>query len=283
MYLSCSDLLTCMGEDGDVIDPLTHKNVGDIICCPGGVEVRRNELKGPLEKTLSWRQNLIEKGMKGFVQYEGKKPVGFVEYMPTEKAPLPIKALGAATLMCFHWVKPSMSDEEHLRSERSLVEKVIESTSEDFAGLAALAWDHPTHFPLDMMEDMGFQEVEKDGYLSLVWYPHEDVEVPELLEPSFRPRDLSEKNLLAIDQAFSNRCPFSIHNALKFKRWIKELDDTRIDHCIYTIDTREHVFRYSISPWGWEWLFLNGKRIDEIIHLEKKDFLKSIKKELDGL
>ncbi|MFW6144660.1 MAG: hypothetical protein ACOC55_03735, partial [Candidatus Natronoplasma sp.] len=218
------------------IEALDKGSVSDIICCPGGVEVTRNDLKGPLENTLKWREDMMEKGMEGFVEYEKGEAVGFVEYMPAENVPLPVIAPGAAVLMCFHWVKPSMSDEEHLKSERELVERVIEATSESFTGLAALAWDHPTHFSLEMMKDMGFQEIEKDDCISLVWYPHEETEPPKMMEPSFQPRDISNEGLLAIDQAFSNRCPFSIHSSRRFKRWIEELDEQRIQHELFTID-----------------------------------------------
>ncbi|MEF8874830.1 MAG: hypothetical protein V5A88_09225 [Candidatus Thermoplasmatota archaeon] len=272
-----------MGRNEEGTVPLDESNMNEIICCPGGAEVVRNELKGPLEKTFYWREEMIEKGMKGFVQYENGEATGFVEYMPVGKAPLPIFATRAATLMCFHWVRPSMTKQEHLNSERKLVEKAIEATSDNFTGLAALAWDHPSHFPLDMIKDMGFQVIEKDGYISLVWYPHEDVEVPELVKPSFQPRDLSDENLLAIDQAFSNRCPFSIHNSRKFKRRIEEIDDLRIQHEIHAIDTREDVLRYSISPWEWEWLFLNGKKVENIFRLKKDELVKSINKELKQL
>jgi len=242
-----------------------------------------NELEGPLGKTMEWRKNLLKEGMKGFIQYKEEKPVGFVEYMPAENVPLPIKAPGAAALMCFHWVKPSMSEEEHLESERKLVEKAVDATSEEFNGLAALAWDHPIHFPISMMKDMGFREIKKDSQIHLVWYPHTDAEPPEMIKASFEPRHLSGQGLLAIDQAFSNRCPFSIHNALKFRSWIEEIDDQRIRHHINVIDTREDVFKYSVSPWGWEWIYINGKPLKDIFHLSKEEMINTIKEELERL
>lgn len=261
---------------------LDEKNFDDIICCPGGAELKRNDLKGPLENTVDWRENMIEKGMKGIIEYEEGEAVGFVEYMPAEDVPLPIIAPGAAVLMCFHWVKPSMSEEEHLNSERELVKKAVEMTSDAFTGMAALAWDHPIHFPISMMKGLGFKEIEKDAHLSLMWYEHEDenVESPEMIETEFEPRDLSSEGKLAIDQAYSNRCPFSIHNFMKYEKWIQEIDDTRIEHEIYNIDTREEALKYSVSPWGWEWLFLNGRRI-ETFRLEKEDMIESVKRELE--
>ncbi len=263
------------------IRPLDRKNVKDIICCPGGLEVS-DYMKGPLEETLRWRIERIEQGMKGFISYQNNQATGFLEYMPAEKAPLPIIAPGAAVLMCFHWLSPFGENKKHLDFEKLLVKKTLEVISEDFTGLATIAWDHPIHFPLNMMEMLGFKDIDNQDYIHLVWHPFEEGEPPKFIQSRYSPLDLSEQGRMAVEQAYSNRCPYSIHNAHKVKEVLQELDDPRIQHRLLTIDTRQDVIDYSVSPWGWEWLFLNDERID-FFRKEEKELKKLIKKRLDEL
>ena len=266
---------------------MTLENVGEIVCCPGGLEVAGKEFKGNLKLTVQWREEMVRLGMRGFISYQGGLARGFIEYMPAETAPLPIEAPGAAVLMCYHWVPEDESDEEeHLAQERRLIGLVIAEAQEEFTGLATLGWDHPTHFPIAMLEGLGFQQVERTDYIALMWLPfREEAPKPRLAPAQFEPQDLSSQGLLAIESAWSSRCPYSIHHAARLEEAIAALperDRGLIRHFSHRIDTREEAFRWSRSPWDWDWLLLNGEEV--AIHELKGEELRGlIKERLAGL
>ena len=247
------------------VQPLTEETVREIPCCPGGLEVSGKRFKGDLGLTVHWREEMLRLGMRGFVSYQDGLARGFVEYMPADTAPFPIQAPGAAVLMCYHWIPADESDEEeHLAQKRRLIGLVIAAAKQEFTGLATLGWDHPTHFPITMLAELGFQQVERTDYIALMWLPFQKAPKPRLAPAGFKPRDLSSQGLLAIESAWSSRCPYSIHHAARLKEAIAALaeqDRELIRHFPRRIDTREEALRWSRSPWDWDWLFLNGEEV----------------------
>ncbi|MGM0405966.1 MAG: hypothetical protein ACQEQM_07495, partial [Thermoplasmatota archaeon] len=136
---------------------LTDQNVQDIICCPGGKELEGKSLTGYIQKALSWRMDMIDEGMTGFVSYKVDEPFGFIEYIPAESAPFPVHAPDDVFLMCYHWV----GDGEHLKEERRLISLVIEDVMDRYTGISAFAWNHSTHFPQSLLKTFGFEVVEE--------------------------------------------------------------------------------------------------------------------------
>lgn len=243
---------------------LTAENVKEIICCPGGLEVEGQKFKGEIGRTATWREEMLELGMRGFISYWDGLARGFIEYMPAETAPFHIEAPGAAVLMCYHWIPAVESDEEkHLVQEKRLINLVIEEAKGKFSGLATLGWDHPTHFPISFLKEIGFQEVQRTEYIALMWLPLQPAAPrPQMAPASFNPQDLSSEGLLAIESAWSSRCPYSIHNAARLERVIAKIPGKeRIRHFPHRIDTHEQAIRWPVSPWNWEWAFSNGEEI----------------------
>ena len=262
---------------------LTKDNIREIPCCPGGLEVRGKKFVGELDQVLRWRKKMLEKGMRGFISYHEEIARGFIEYMPVEVAPLPIEAPGSAVLMCYHWVPRGNNEEEHLPQEKRLIELTIEDAKEKFSGIVTLGWNNPVHFPIKMLEEMGFKEVETYDYLSLMWLPFENnMKNPRMIQSKYEPKNLFSEGLLAIDQAYSTRCPYSIHNAERVKKLIEEINDERICYSIHRIDDREEAIKWSISPWNWEWLFFNGDEIN-LFDKKSKDLKKMILDRIDKL
>ncbi|NIQ05750.1 MAG: hypothetical protein GWO20_08500 [Candidatus Korarchaeota archaeon] len=240
---------------------LTKDNVKDIVCCPGGLEIKGKELEGDINQTVTWRHKMLEEGMKGFVSYQHGVPRGFVEYMPAEVAPFPINAPDAVVLMCYHWVGTNKTD--HLAPEKDLINLVIDEVRENCSSITTLGWDHPTHYPIEMLKELGFAEVETHEYISLMWLPfNEERQKPTLVVPQFKPKDLSTEGRLAIDVAYSNRCPYCISHITRIEKIIKETPgEESIRFHAHHIDSREEAIQWSVSPWNWEWLFLNGERV----------------------
>ncbi len=227
---------------------LTEENVGELICCPGGLELEGKAFHGDLSAVVAWRREMLKHGMEGVVSYQDGISRGFVEYMPAEAAPFPIEAPGAAVLMCYHWVPAVQGDEaDHLGQERRLIEKVIAEATGRFSGLATLGWDHPVHFPIPLLQELGFEVVERTDYVALMWRPFaEGTARPTLAPASFAPQDLSSQGLLAIESAWSSRCPYSIHNATKLEQALAGLAEEateRIRHLPHRVDTHDEAVR----------------------------------------
>ena len=261
---------------------MTSENIADVICCPGGLEVRHTDFCCDISLALRWRKEMLKYGMEGLILYQKGEPTGFIEYMPIENAPYPLKGVNLAVIMCFHWASQE-DDDEHHQIESKLLERAIKEMRNDFEGAAALAWDHPVHFPIKMFEDVGFSEVSSQDYISLMWIPFDSTgKKPELLGPNFEPEDLSEEGELAVELGYSNRCPYSINDHEKMKDAVRELEDDRIVFRPHRIDTKEEAVEFSKHAWNWNWLFLNG---EEIEHMRKsKEELKEILKiELEKL
>lgn len=239
---------------------LTEDNFTDIICCPGGLEVKDKEFRGELYKTIEWRKEMLKRGMRGFVAYKDGTARGFIEYMPAEVAPFPIEAPGSAVLMCYHYA--AEKEEEHLPIEVEMIERVLDDTRNSYDGLVTLGWENPVHFPIDLLEEIGFETVEQDEYISLMWYDFgKGGTEPKMLCSDYTPKDLSNRGKISVELGYSSRCPYSIHNRATMDEVISELDTDNIDYIIHRIDTKEEAIRWAISSWNWDWLFINGKEV----------------------
>jgi hypothetical protein len=245
---------------------LTEENIGDIVCCPGGLEVKDQPLKGELDRTVTWRKEMFKLGMEGFISYHDGIPRGFIEYMPAEVAPFPFEAPGAAVLMCYHWCVVNEGDEdEHLGVEKRLIQLVIDAAKGNYTGLVTFGWDNPSHFPIGFLKGLGFEEVEKTGFLSLMWLSFDTSAPKPKIPPSrFAPQDLSSEGLLVIEAAQSNRCSYTIHNNVRLEKVVEELPEGVKSHVRYftrRIDTHEEAIKHAVSPWDWGWCYFNGQDV----------------------
>lgn len=243
--------------------PLTVERLSDVACCPGGAEVEGKKFRGDITETAEWRRRMIGLGMRGVVAYDEDGPRGFAEYMPAEVAPVPIDAPGAAVLMCYHWSGTGAEDPEHLAMEQELIGRVIEEARPRFTGLVTQGWDVPTHFPIPFLEELGFHETVRHDPIALMWLPYRtDVREPALAPPAYAPRDLSDEGLLAIDAAFSARCPYSISFEVHLKETVSaHPHKDRIRMVLFRIDTREDAFAHAVAPFDWDWAFFNGEAV----------------------
>jgi hypothetical protein len=242
--------------------PLTSDTLGDVVCCPGGLELGGKTFLSDLAHVTEWRQRMIALGMCGVVAYDDGTPRGFVEYMPANVAPVSIIAPGAAILMCYHWARAAADSAEHLVQERRLLERAIADTQDRFTGLATQGWDLPTHFPIGLLEPLGFREVVRHDDIALMWLPFEaGTPEPTLASASYSPRDLASERILSIDAAFSARCPYSLHSEVRLKRAVSQHPLwNRIRLTVHRIDTREQAFACAVLPLDWAWVCFNGEQ-----------------------
>jgi hypothetical protein len=251
------------GRGGVSYRVLGPGNVGDVVCCPGGLEIATGGLDDRLDDVARWHAAMATRGMWGLLAYRDGIARGFAEIAPSSIAPFPIEAPGAAVLLCFHWAGTDPADPEHLTEEERMLELLIEEARRSFLGIAALAWDHPIHYPRTLFRRLGFREVARDSWISLVWLPFVEGAAPTLSGTRYRPRNLRAEGRLAIDQAYSHRCPYSLHHAARVRNAVEEHPARdRIDLRQMPIDTREEAFALASSPWDWGWIYFNAESVD---------------------
>jgi hypothetical protein len=263
---------------------LTSERLGDVVCSPHGLELDGKRFLGDLSETVTWRKRMIELGMSGLIAYDESGPRGFVEYMPAEAAPVPIVAPGAAILTCYHWAGTDPEVPEHLERERELAERAVEEAKAQFTGLATQGWDVPTHFPIPLLEELGFREVARADYIALMWlrFSRDAVE-SRFAEPSYVPVDLSGDGLLAIDAAFSARCPYGISSETRLRDVVANHPQRdRIRLILHRIDARDEALALAVPPFDWSWTFMNGEEVG-LFQFPGEKLAAEIARRLDGI
>lgn len=243
---------------------LNVETLGEVVCCPGGLEVSGKSLGGDHTEVLRWRQRMIADGLEGVIVYDDGKPRGFAEFMPAETAPLAIDAPGAAVLMCYHWVGSAPDDPEHLAREKDLIRQVFRLTEDRFTGLVTHGWVHASHFPMRLLRDLGFRAVERQGEVTLMWRPMSTGSAePRFAPVRYTPVDRTRDGVLAIDAAFSARCPYSLHFEQRLQETIARHPLRHaIELTLHRIDTREQAMALAGPSCDWTWLFFNGEPVD---------------------
>lgn len=244
--------------------PLSPETLDDVVCLPGGLELAGKAFQGDLSQVRAWHRARLSEGMRGIVAYAGGRPRGFVEFAPAETAPFPIVAPGACVLLCFHWAGTEPEDPAHLTEERRMLEAVLDAARSEFAGMATLGWNHPTHYPLALLAALGFREMVREEPIALAWLPFQaGVPAPRLAPARLRPRDLSGEGRLAVDAGWSARCPYSVSFAERLRAAVAlQAEPDRVSLSERRIDTRDDAFEFAVSPWDWGWAYLNGRALN---------------------
>lgn len=112
------------------IKPLTSNNIDDEILCCLGEQLFHNPpqdfLEGINYKRKRLKKRLDENGEVGRVAYKGGRPVGFVEYVPGEAAPIGIsKRENFVFADCYYVRRP----EQRKGIGRALVKSLIKEFS----------------------------------------------------------------------------------------------------------------------------------------------------------
>ena len=254
---------------------LTRENVSRLNCVPGGLEFEGENLTGDMSGVVEWHVEMMKRGMTGRVFSRGDRIRGFVQYMPAETAPIPIIAPGSAVLLCFHYnVAPGEGENEHLGVERMMVERAAQEARSCFGGMTAVGWDHAVHFPIGLLEELGFRQVQREGDMALMWLPFAgSARLPELAPQTFHPRDLRREGRVAVDLSYSHRCPYDLHHRNRIRGLLDEMDPERISYREVQMDTRAQVLAHRAPSWNWQWLYVNGREV--AWHQMTKDVLTS--------
>ncbi len=160
-------------------------------------------------KRQQWFDDMFAKGLRGWIAFKDREPVGYVEYLPIRFAPFPVKGTKANFLTCL-WVLPTY---QHLGVGGDLLAACLGDSPR---GVATIAYPG-AHKPADFFTHFGFHEVDRVD--DLVLLSHGAVEI-ELQHAYYRAHEKADR--LAVDILYNPECPWSTRTAERMIATVKE-------------------------------------------------------------
>ncbi len=185
---------------------LTRANVGALhtLCTNDQPEFASANVK-----RQQWFDDMFAKGLRGWVAFKDRAPIGYVEYIPIDVAPFPVNGRNANFLTCL-WVLPAY---QHTGVGGDLLAACLGDSTH---GVATIAYEG-AHKPADFFVHFGFRPVERlDDSVLLVHGPAE----AELQRVYYRAHENAQR--LAVDVLFNPECPWSTRTAERLIASIKE-------------------------------------------------------------
>jgi GNAT superfamily N-acetyltransferase len=203
--------------DGDTFD--VYLACG---CHPGDARVT-DEVKIAHQAKRAWAERMLEKGLGAKMAYDHGYPAGFVEFLPIEVAPAPVKG---ASLLFITDIHVNDDDQEgRINYEgrgcgRSLVVAAEEYARDlGYKGLATLALDGPW-MPAAFYEKLGFSVADGVGRMRLMWKPFEECASPSIWRGNFSPT--IGKDVVHVDLIHTSQCWGMFMQAQNWRRVIAE-------------------------------------------------------------
>ena len=199
----------------------------NVMCVPPGVG--SDEVSRLLEESVSAQRRAAAMGARVFGAFLGGEPVGRVEVMPIEAAPLPLEGDGLWVLRCL-WV---LENARGLGIARALMELALKASGHA-RGLAVLTY--PDWMPVGFFEKFGFTVAQRSdpGFL-LLRAGGADARVA-LVQVA---RDLAPSaGEVKVEAVFNARCPWIIHYYRTRLALARSISDkvTTAEHVIHTRD-----------------------------------------------
>jgi len=203
-----------------------------------------------------WMARMIPKGLDAKIAFHRGKPAGFVEFLPIEAAPAPVKGTGILFITDIH----INDDDEGGRIDyqgkglgRRLID-AVEANARDrgFKAMATIALDGPW-MPASFYQKLNFSVVNSVENMKLLWKPFVDCPKPALWQGNFKPT--IGKNVLHIDLVHSSQCWGVILQVKMWERIAKDYENNVVieDHLT---DDREIMCLASMT--GSIGVYLNG-------------------------
>ena len=185
------------------LERLTVSNLEALhVLCTGG----RTEFAQAKEVREAWLGEMFERGLTGWVAYEGKTPVGYIEYMPLERAPYNVTGEGGHFITCL-WV---LREHRGQGTGSVLLQACLAHCPDGVSTLACRGTDYK---PAEFFEHLGFQAVHEEGISVLL--TRGDVQIRPGPRGRYAPRQLEGR--LAIDVLYNPQCPYSYRVAERFQ------------------------------------------------------------------
>ncbi len=150
-----------------------------------------------------WNYNMLFKGVRILVAYEGASPVGHLEYIPIEAAPRPVQGENLTFITCL-FVPPKLRW-QGVGSQ--LLEACEEKAREHTGGLAVIAYPDSLFMPAGFFSEHGFAAVDDKEAAWLMLKSWQEVTPPRFLPLRYRPLTVPAGQT-AVDIFWCGQCPF---------------------------------------------------------------------------
>ncbi len=194
-----------------------------------------------------WNYNMVFRGGRILVAYEGTRPVGQLEYVPIEYAPRPVTGEQLTFIDCL-FVAPK-SRWHGVGSE--LLEACEEKVREHSRGLVAIAYPDSLFMPAGFFIEHGFVTVAVTDCAWLMLKAWQEVRQPEFMPCRYQPAP-PQAGKTRVDVFWNGQCPFWVKSHDGLLHVAKELGDRVVVRDINTGD------RAVMEQWG----VANGVFID---------------------
>ena len=218
--------------------------------------VRETFFKGAKLK-IDWIRKRLPLGYKAKIAYEGKNPIGFIDYSPIEIAKESISGHDITLINCI-LVIPSHS----YRGKgygRVLLESAEAEAEKTSRGIAVVAHNHPGWMPASFFTKWGYKLVDElDGEIKemLMLKTFRSVEPPRFVKQKYGYRPHSTSQRMVVEIFWSGICPHNLLSVELLKDVLNEFDDKVFVKEVATNDLASDVIKEYGHSYG---VYINGK------------------------
>lgn len=196
-----------------------------------------------LEESTKAHERAAALGARVFGAFLGEKPVGRVEVMPIEAAPLPLEGESLWIIRCL-WVLPEV---QGTGIARTLMELALDA-SRGSRGVAVVTY--PNWMPISFFERFGFEVSAQSGPATLLLRKIDDHARVTFVSGG---RGLVDSgDAVKVEAVVSGRCPWIMQNYRKLLEFARTLSD-KVVATERMIGTRADAIRF-----GEENLYIDG-------------------------
>jgi hypothetical protein len=187
------------------------------------------------KRKAKFLEQMLKRGGRAKIAYIDNNAVGFIEYYPIEIVPMGIVGKNLMVIFCMD-VK---------EKQKGIGAALLNACLEDSRGLrqkcVAVTCSNEHWMSQSFFEKHGFIEVVKGKWMSILVKKFEEVENPNWLQGSFKPKLQKGKIVVSIFQ--NDRCPVIWRNA-EIVRKVADEFKKYVEINEYDTNTRENILKY---------------------------------------
>lgn len=238
------------------IKDLDYDNLlAEATCC----EDWNKDLHGVARYKMAWLRDMMGKGLKAKLVYEGKKAVGFIEYAPIEEAPVAVEGKDITFINCI-WIVTRTPDKNKSGYQgkgygRALLRAAEQDVRESTRGIAVSAFDHAFWFtPASFFKYFDYKEVDrKNSHVLMFKAFKKGVKRPSFMKSKYKPPKIEPGKVIV--EAFWNAvCPMGLVVMQRLREVVEEFGSEVMLREVFT-DDRSKVKEYGVASG----IFINGK------------------------
>ncbi len=174
------------------------------------------------ETRASWLNEALEnRNLVIKIAAEGKRLVGFAEYLPLRVAPTPITGHNLYYINC---LQVDSQNSGKVEVGRTLLNELELDVRRQAAGVATIAYDYDLEFAsVDFYRKAGYREVSRGGTSVVLVKKFRDVASPRFMRSQYQYRPVPSK--VVVDAFWSGACQRAIADIYNVRRACQRFED----------------------------------------------------------